>query len=270
MADTEQDIEEYEDIPELEPWADTPVNLPNITRFLRQYGYTKYKVQTKGGVMSQKFRDDKMLGCMDIELVIKLDNMQNPPITVLAVKPNTTDHGARHVIEVLYSWDKLYRLILKLRNNEMMCSAFNANHEYLRIIKALHERVVNLENKAGTTLSTQMQFSAIDLLYNDLSNKCVNNNCGWRLVENRRVKIMAVGFTEYGKKFSIEISDDPHDDNPDFLTITAWEYGASWSPDEDEPLELDPKEIRKDRNKAYLKKVYDYLQRKFPGPWRED
>jgi hypothetical protein len=76
MADTEQDIEEYEDIPELEPWADTQVNLPNVTRFLQQYGYTKYKVLTKGGVMSQKFRDDKMFGCMDIELVIKLENRQ--------------------------------------------------------------------------------------------------------------------------------------------------------------------------------------------------
>ncbi len=146
MANFDPDLGEYEDIPELEPWAHTPITLGNINRFLTHYGYEKYNVKTEHGIMYQKFCDKKMFGCMDIEVNVKLENQQNPLISVMAVKPNSTGPGGRHVIEVLYSWYALYQLIVKLRKTTVVGSAININHEYLTIIQALHQRVLKLEN----------------------------------------------------------------------------------------------------------------------------
>ena len=115
----------------------------------------------------------------------------------------------------------------------------------------------------GTTLKTGFN-PTIDLLYTELSKKCSGNHCGWKITENKGVKIWGIGFTEDGDKFSIEISDENADG---FITIDAWEYEADYSPNKEYPLELEEKRIRKDKNKLYIQKIFDYLQLMFPGPW---
>lgn len=153
MADFDSDIEEQEDIPELEPWANTPITLSNVNRFLRDYGYTKISVKTVEETMIQRFRDERIHGCMDIEINLRLNNREDPAIGVAAKKPNSTGNGARYVIEVLYSWYDLYQLIMKLRKTAVVGSAININHEYLNIIQALHQRVLKIENHQHVSAS---------------------------------------------------------------------------------------------------------------------
>lgn len=132
--------------PELAEWQGVRPTFENVETFLIRYGYTRYNQSTdEYDWITRRYHDERMPGLMDI--LIEYNTTFGPLVSVSIAASDGTDRDRRNVAELVHTWNELYQIILDLRKAGHVGSKMDLNYEYLRIIKALHQRLAKLENK---------------------------------------------------------------------------------------------------------------------------